>query len=79
VEGLANVAPGDRVIILEDVVSSGASVLKACLRVQEAGLTIAAVCAILEREEGGREAIIASGFELTSLFTRPELVALGNS
>jgi len=79
VEGLANVMPGDRVIMLEDVITSGASVLKACLRAQEAGLTIAAVCAILDREEGGREAVTAAGFELRSLFTRPELVEMGNS
>ena len=79
IEGLTNVMIGDRVIMLEDVVTSGASVLKACLRAQEAGLTIAAVCAILDREEGGREAISAAGFELQSLFTRPELVAMGSS
>ena len=79
IEGLANVMPGDRVAILEDVVSSGASVLKACWRAQEAGLTIAAVCAILDREEGGREAVSTAGFKLKSLFTRPELVAAGRS
>jgi orotate phosphoribosyltransferase len=79
IEGLANVTPGDRVIILEDVVTSGAAALKACLRVQEAGLTIAAVCAILDREEGGREAVSAAGFTLQSLFTRPELVAAGGA
>ena len=79
IEGLANVVPGDRVIMLEDVISSGASVLKACLRAGEAGLAIAAVCAILDREEGGREAVSEAGFELKSLFTRSELVALGRS
>jgi orotate phosphoribosyltransferase len=79
IEGLANVVPGDHVIMLEDVVSSGASVLKACLRAREAGLTVVAVCAIIDREEGGREAVNAAGFELKSLFTRHELVAMGNS
>ncbi|MDR2695509.1 MAG: orotate phosphoribosyltransferase [Deltaproteobacteria bacterium] len=79
IEGLANVAKGDRVIVLEDVVTSGSSVLKACQRAQEAGLTIAAVCAILDREEGGCNALNAAGFELQSLFTRSQLVALGNS
>ena len=77
IEGLANVTPGDRVIMLEDVITSGASVLKACRRAQEASLTIAAVCAILDREEGGREAVTAAGFELKSLYTRPELLAAG--
>jgi orotate phosphoribosyltransferase len=67
------------VIILEDVVTAGAAALKACLRVQEAGLTIAAVCAILDREEGGREAVSTAGFTLQSLFTRPELVAAGGA
>ena len=79
IEGLANVMPGDRVIMLEDVITSGASVLKACQRAQEAGLTIAAVCAILDREEGGREAVSAAGFALKSVFTRPELVAMGRA
>jgi len=77
IEGLANVTTGDRVVMLEDVVSSGASVLKACTLAQEAGLTIAAVCAILDREEGARETISAAGFTLKSLFTRSELVAAG--
>ena len=79
IEGLANVIPGDRVIILEDVITSGASVLKACQRVQEANLTVAAVCAILDREEGGREAVNTAGFELKCLFTRAELVTMGRS
>ena len=79
IEGLANVAPGDHVIMLEDVVTSGASVLRACLRIREAGLTVAAVCAILDREEGGLEAVNTAGFELKSLFTRPALVAMGSS
>ena len=79
IEGLANVIPGDRVVMLEDVVASGASVLRACTLAREAGLTIAAVCAVLDREEGGREAVNAAGFELKSLFTRPGLVAAGRS
>ena len=79
IEGLANVTPGDRVIMLEDVVTTGTALLNACRRAQEAGLTIAAVCAILDREEGGREALAAAGFALQSLFTRRELVAAGRS
>jgi orotate phosphoribosyltransferase len=79
IEGLANVVPGDRVIMLEDVVTSGSSLLLACQRAQEAGLTVAAVCTILDREEGGREAVNAAGLELKRLFTRPELLTLGNS
>lgn len=78
IEGLANVEPGAPVVMLEDVVSTGGSLLTACRRVQDAGLTIAATCAILDREEGGREALKAAGFTLQSLFIRRELVELGN-
>ena len=74
VEGLGNFAPGDSVAMLEDVVTTGGSLLKACERVRDAGLEIAAVCAILDREEGGREAIAEAGYNLLSLFTRKELV-----
>lgn len=76
VEGLGNFAPGDSVAMLEDVVTTGGSLLKACERVRDAGLNIAAVCAILDREEGGREAIAEAGYNLLALFTRKELVEL---
>ncbi|MDL2315764.1 orotate phosphoribosyltransferase [Desulfovibrio sp. OttesenSCG-928-A18] len=79
VEGLANVGKGARVIVLEDVVSTGGSVLKACKRVTEAGLLVAGVFCILNREEAGsKEAFAAAGHELRSIFTRPELVALAH-
>lgn len=52
VEGLGNFSAGDSVAMLEDVVTTGGSLLKACDRVRAADLSIAAVCAILDREEG---------------------------
>lgn len=78
VEGLANVSEGDRVAVLEDVVSTGGSVIKACKRVEDSGLHVATVCCILNREEpGAKEAFAESGYELRSIFTRKELVSLG--
>lgn len=76
VEGLGNFSAGDRVAMLEDVVTTGGSLLKACQRVQDAGLHIAAVCAILDREEGGREKLREAGYNLHALFTRSELLSL---
>lgn len=76
VEGLGNFSAGDSVAMLEDVVTTGGSLLKACDRVRDAGLCIAAVCAILDREEGGREKLQAAGYDLLALFTRKELVDL---
>ncbi len=74
VEGLANLQPGDPVVVLEDVVTTGGSLLKACQRIEMAGLRIAAVCAILDREEGGREQLAEHGYALQALFTRRELL-----
>lgn len=51
-EGLANLTPGAPVAMLEDVVTTGGSLLTACERVREAGFSIAAVCTVLDREEG---------------------------
>ena len=76
VEGLGNFGTGDRVAMLEDVVTTGGSLLKACDRICDAGLSIVAVCAILDREEGGREKLREAGYDLLALFTRAELVAL---
>lgn len=73
VEGLANFATGDNVAMLEDVVTTGGSLLKACDRVRACGLRIAATCCILDREEGGRAALEEAGYNLLALFTREEL------
>ena len=74
VEGLANFETGDPVVVLEDVVTTGGSLLKACQRIESAGLKIVAVCCILDREEGGREKLKEAGYELKALFTRRELL-----
>lgn len=74
VEGLANFEAGDPVVVLEDVVTTGGSLLKACQRIESAGLKIVAVCCILDREEGGREKLKEAGYEFKALFTRRELL-----
>jgi orotate phosphoribosyltransferase len=79
IEGLANVAPGYAALVLEDVVSTGGSVLKACLKVEEAGLRVPAVFCILDREEGGSEALLQAGYPVRSIFTRSELVFLARN
>ncbi len=75
VEGLANVKAGDSVILLEDVVSTGGSVIKACNFVRDAGLVVDKVFCILNREEGAEEKINAAGCSLHAIFTRKELLS----
>jgi orotate phosphoribosyltransferase len=69
------------VAIVDDVVTSGGSVLKAIERCREEGLRIAQVVVLVDREEGGMEAIRAAVSEApaTALFARSELDALRES
>ncbi len=76
VEGLKNVKIGDRVTVLEDVITTGGSALKACERLISAGLRVEDILCVLDREEGGRENIEKQGFKLKSIFTRKELFEL---
>lgn len=74
-EGTANLKSGQQVALLEDVVTSGGTLLKSCELVQEAGLQIASVLCVLDREEGGAQMLEQKGFTLASLFTRQQLLA----
>jgi orotate phosphoribosyltransferase len=66
---------GDRVVVIEDSITSGASALKAAAAAQAQGGQIVGVLAIVDREEGGRDAIEAAGFPLRTLVTRAALVS----
>ncbi len=63
------VQPGDRVIIVEDSVTTGGSALRAVAHAKEFGLQIEGVVAIVDRLEGGREAFAAEGLVLQTLLT----------
>ncbi len=52
--------PGDRCLVVEDVVTTGGSTLAAIEALQEAGHAICGVCAVLDRLAGGGEAIAAA-------------------
>ncbi len=68
-------APGQRVVVVEDVVTSGGSALKACEAVAAEGGEILAVLSLVEREGEGRAAIEGAGHRLVSLFPVSELLA----
>ena len=63
------VTAGEQVYIVEDVVTSGGSSLAAIEKAQAHGLTVLGVLAIIDRLEGGREALAAKGFSLQTLLT----------
>jgi len=74
VEGSARLAAGSRVVLLEDVVTTGGSTLKAADKLREAGYVVVGVAALVDRLEGGREAIEARGLALISLYTRSDFI-----
>jgi len=66
---------GDKVVVIEDVITTGGSALKAAEAIRAAGGVIVGVLAVVDREEGGREAIEAAGFAVESLAGAREIVA----
>ena len=70
IEGLTSFAAGAPVAIVEDVVTTGASTLKAIERARSEGLNPVAAFALVDRDEGGREAIEKSGVKVFALFKR---------
>jgi orotate phosphoribosyltransferase len=73
IEGTKSLRPGMPVAILEDVVTTGGSALKAITRVREHGLTVAIILGLVDREEGGREALEKEA-PLVTLFRRADFV-----
>ena len=68
-------AAGSRITVLEDVVTTGGSSLKAVKQLREAGYTVERVVTIVDRQEGGLDAMNAAGLELRSLFLLEEVAA----
>jgi len=73
-EGRKNLPAGTRVVIVEDVVTTGGSSLKAVNRAREEGLDVLGIVSLVDREEGGREQIEAEGYWLKAIFTKSQLV-----
>jgi orotate phosphoribosyltransferase len=66
---------GDRVVIVEDVVTTGGSSLEAIRAVRALGCTVKRVIAIVDREEGGKAALAEAACSLEAIFTASELIA----
>lgn len=65
--------PGQAVVVIEDTITTGGSALKACEAVKAAEGRILAILALVDREEGGREALEAEGYRVISLVGLSEL------
>lgn len=74
VEGDKSIKPGMPVVLLEDVINTGGSSLRAVKSLQQTGVTVVGIVALVDRLEGGREAIEAEGLQLISLCTRRDFM-----
>jgi orotate phosphoribosyltransferase len=69
--------PGDRVAIVEDVITTGGSARRAAEAVRGAGGTVAGVLALVDREEGGRQALEAEGLPVIALVRATDILKAG--
>jgi orotate phosphoribosyltransferase len=67
-----NLQPGMRVLLVDDTMTTGGTFLQAQEAVVATGATIAGALCVVDREEGGREALEAAGITLHALFQRSE-------
>ena len=66
--------PGARVVIMEDVVTTGASTLKAIDGALHAGFQVVKVLALVDRQEGGREELQRKKYDLEAIYTTEDLL-----
>jgi len=75
IEGLKNMPAGCRVALVEDVVTTGGTLLKVIERVESQGFKVGLVATVVERQEGGVATLADKGYKLESIFTREELLS----
>lgn len=74
IEGLKNLPADCTVALVEDVVTTGGTLLKVIERVEAQGFKVGLVVTVVERQEGGTETLAKAGYPLKALFTRSELL-----
>jgi orotate phosphoribosyltransferase len=77
IEGKSNLVPGGLVALVEDVVTTGGTLLKVIERVENEGFRVGLVATIVDRQEGGAEVLAAKGYPLKAVFTREQLIGKG--
>ena len=74
-EGQKNMPEGCNVTLLEDVVTTGGTLFKVIDRVEAQGFKVVQIITVVDRQEGGAEALAEKGFELEAIFTREQLLS----
>lgn len=64
---------GDRVLVIEDVLTTGGQVLEAVKSIEAAGAQVQGIVGVLDRQEGARQNIESAGYRFDALFTTRDL------
>lgn len=72
-DGLPEGTNGGTAILLEDVTTSGGSVLRAITKLRDAGFQVTDVVTVIERQEGAKEALAEAGINLKAIYTASDL------
>ena len=73
IEGKSNIRQGSPVALVEDVVTTAGTLVKAIERTREEGFDVSHVITLVDRQEGGRERLGEAGYDLIALFTRDDI------
>lgn len=73
-EGQSNLREGACVALLEDVVTTGGTLVKVIDQVEAQGYKVGLVATVVDRQEGGKEALAEKGYSLEAVFTRAQLL-----
>ena len=79
VEGTRACGEGSRVLILEDVITTGASSIRAIERAQEVGYDVMGLFCLVDRQEGGRQAIESKGITVTAMYQRDDFTGMAET
>jgi orotate phosphoribosyltransferase len=73
IEGVVN--PGERVVLVEDVLTTGGEALRSAGVLKDAGVNVVGIIGVVDREEGAEANATAAGYPLQAVFRRSELEA----
>jgi orotate phosphoribosyltransferase len=65
--------PGERVVVIEDVLTTGSEALRSARALREFGANVIEILGVIDREEGAAANIAAAGFHFRTVFTRASL------
>ena len=74
-----NFKPGDTVVVVDDTITTGGSTLEAIEKIRAEGGIVAFALVVVDRSEGGMEAIAAAGVPVVTIFTRADIDAAGKA